>query len=63
MSGGLIDYFFLIFIMATKLQAVFQDNEAEQVIKLSKEDGRSVSSYIRKIILDKIKEIEHGKTD
>lgn len=38
-----------------KLQVIIPDKEAEKIIELAEKDDRSISNYLRKVILEKIK--------
>lgn len=40
-----------------KLTAVFTQNEAAAIRELARKDGRTVSNYIRKIVVDNLEEV------
>lgn len=42
------------------LQVIIHEEQAVKIKKLAEEDNRSISSYIRKIILEKIRGDSHA---
>jgi hypothetical protein len=46
-----------------KLQVIIPDEEGKKIIDLAKKDSRSISSYVRKILLDRMQGSTNGTTE